>query len=142
MMHFSPLFQIFPYFQKMLDSEENFHNFTFSRQISSFSSAEISDDLFFSHQPHISNFHPIFPVSIHFPPVSRKLLFPPTFTIFPSVLDKFTYFLHTLLVFRFPPTLTMMNLCITQCTYWTPPCQNRKSPLHVCPIIYVQHSLS
>src|SRR6218665_3374823 len=37
----------------------------------------------------------------------------------PSVLDKFTCFLHTLRVL-FPPTLTMMHLCITQCMYWTP----------------------
>jgi len=30
-------------------------------------------------------------------------------------------FLHTLCVFRFPPSLTMMRFCITQCTtYWTP----------------------
>jgi len=28
--------------------------------------------------------------------------------------------LHTLCVFRFPLTLIMMHLCITQCTYWTP----------------------
>src|SRR6218665_1637412 len=75
---------------------------------------------FFSHRPQISNFPPIFPVSVHFPSVSRKLLFPPTLTNFPSVLDKFTCFLHILRVFSFPPTLTMMHLCITQCTYWTP----------------------
>jgi len=30
------------------------------------------------------------------------------------------WFLHTLCVFRFPPSLTMMHLCITQYTYWTP----------------------
>src|SRR6218665_3327312 len=54
------------------------------------------------------------------PPVSRKLLFPPTFLNFPSVLSKFTCFLHTFCVFRFPPTLTIMHLCITQCMYWTP----------------------
>ena len=33
---------------------------------------------------------------------------------------KFTCFFYILCVFRFPPTLTMMHLCITQCTYWTP----------------------
>src|SRR6218665_2959367 len=62
---------------------------------------------------------PIFAVSVHFPSVSRKLFFPPYFYKFPLVLGKFTCFLHTLRVF-FPPTLTMMHLCITQCTYWTP----------------------
>src|SRR6218665_107075 len=53
------------------------------------------------------------------PSVSRKLFFPPYFYKFPPVLGKFTCFLHTLRVFS-PPTLTMMHLCITQCTYWTP----------------------
>src|SRR6218665_314753 len=43
-----------------------------------------------------------FPCFSTFPPVSRKLLFPPTFTN-PSVLEKFTCCLHTLCVFRFPP---------------------------------------
>ena len=62
-----------------------------------------------------------FRISPHIsPPASRKLLFPPTFQHFPPVLQKFTYFLHAFCVFRFPPTLTMMHLCITQCTYWTP----------------------
>src|SRR6218665_3840971 len=70
---------------------------------------------------------PIFAVSVHFPPVSRKLFFPPTFTNFPPILGKFTCFLHTLRVFC-PPTLTMMHLCITQCTYWT--------PLHIAPVFY------
>src|SRR6218665_3791187 len=66
-------------------------------------------------------FPPIFLVSVHFPSVSRKLLFcPPTMKNFPPVFEKFTCFLHTLCVFLFPPTLTMMRLCITQCTYWTP----------------------
>src|SRR6218665_1898310 len=76
---------------------------------------------FFSHRPQILNFPHIFAVSVHFPPVSRKLLFPPYFDKFPPpVLHKFTCFLHTLRVFRFPLTFTMMHLCLTQCTYWTP----------------------
>src|SRR6218665_2744427 len=55
-----------------------------------------------------------------FPPCLAKIILsPPTLTNFSPVLNKFTYFLHTLRVF-FPPTLTMMHLCITQCTYWTP----------------------
>jgi len=74
----------------------------------------------FSHQPQISNVLPIFPVLLHFHPVSPKLLFPPTFSNFPPVFEKFTCFLHTLCLFLLPPTLTMMHLCITQCTYWTP----------------------
>src|SRR6218665_858287 len=37
-----------------------------------------------------------------FPPVSRKLFFPPYFYKFPPVLGKFICFLHTLRVFIFP----------------------------------------
>ena len=49
--------------------------------------------------------------------------FPPRFAkiiISPLLLQISPVFLHSLRVFRFPPTLTMMHLCITQCTYWTP----------------------
>ena len=76
--------------------------------------------IFFSHRPQISNFPPIFPVSIHFPPVSQKLFFlPPTLTnspCFRQIHLLFTYFTCIFVT----PTLTMMHLCITQCTYWTP----------------------
>ena len=96
MMHF-PLFQIPPIFEKLSESLENFQNFTFSRQISPFS----SDDLFLVID-HIFRISPIFPISVPFPSVLRKLLFPPYFDKFPPVLEKFTCFLHTLCVFRFP----------------------------------------
>ena len=62
---------------------------------------------------------PICAASVHFPPISGKLFllllqnFPPDFV-------KYKCFLHTFCVFRFPHTLIMMHLCITQCTYWTP----------------------
>src|SRR6218665_806208 len=45
--------------------------------------------------------------------------FPLLLQISHPVFEKFPCFLHALCVFRFPPTLTMMHLCITQCTYWT-----------------------
>src|SRR6218665_874677 len=98
-----------PYFRKLFRLCGKFSKF-YSR----FSSAKISDDfLVIDHKFRIS---PIFPVSVHFSPVSRKLLFPPTLKNFPPVLEKFTCLLHTkLCVFRFlPTTLTMMHLCITQ----------------------------
>jgi len=81
MMHF-PLFQISPlYFNnfqtlwKML----TFYHFPTKR----FSSAKIYGDLLFSRRQQISNFPPIFPVSVHFPPVLRKLFVPLLWTIFP-----------------------------------------------------------
>jgi len=47
----------------------------------------------------------------------------PLFSLFQYIsplVSKFTCFLHTLCVSHFPPTLTIMHLWITQCTYWTP----------------------
>src|SRR6218665_1621006 len=116
MMHFPPSFQIFPLFSKNFQTLENF---TYSRKFSRFSSAKISDDLFLviGHKFRISP--SIFLGSVHFPPVHENCYFRSTLKNFPPVLEKFTCFLHTLCVFRFPPSLTMMHLCIIQCTYWT-----------------------
>src|SRR6218665_1519826 len=85
MMHFPPCFRFQSYFR----------TFTFSRKFFRFSSDKISDDLFFSHRPQISNFPPILPLSVHFPPVWRKL-FPPYFEKFTPCFQEihllFTYF--------------------------------------------------
>src|SRR6218665_2801902 len=87
MMHFPPCFRIFrfPLFST---------NFTIFRKNFRFSSAKISDDL---HRPQISN-SPYFPCFNTFPPVSRKLLFPPYFQKFPPCFQKIICFLHTLRV--------------------------------------------
>ena len=109
-----------PVFKKFLDSEKNFKIFTFSWKISWFSSTKISDDRFFSHRPQILNF-PLLSLFQYISTLFRENYSSPYFDKFPPpVLHKFTCFLHTLPVFRFPPTFTMMHLCITQCTYWTP----------------------
>jgi len=111
---FPSLFQISSLFPKNLsNSVENCPNFTFSEKKSRFSSAKIFDDLFFSHRPQIF----LFPLYFHFfspfPPFQRKSSFPPTLPNFPSDFVKCPCFLHTFCDFRFPPTLTMMHLCIT-----------------------------
>ena len=63
----------------------------------------------------------IFPLFSLFPPVSEKLLFSlPTFTNSPSCFRKIHVFFTCFTCISFPPTLTMMHLCITQCTCWTP----------------------
>src|SRR6218665_3855246 len=80
---------------------ENFPNFTFSLKIFRFSSTKISD-LFSLHCNFRENYCFYY------------------FCKFQSDFVIFTCFLHTFCVFRFPPTLTMMHICITQCTYWTP----------------------
>ena len=81
---------------------ENFSKFYLFPKNFSISSDNISDD-FFIHRPQNLNLPPYFLYFSTFPPVSRKLLFPPTLTNVPSVFKKFTCFLHTLCVFRFPP---------------------------------------
>src|SRR6218665_1186771 len=101
MMHF-PLFQLSPLLGNTFRTPMKiFHIYSFPDKFLDFHPPKFLMT-FFSHRPQISNFLPIFPVSVHFPPLSRKLLFPPYFDKFPPVLDKFTCFLHTLRVFRFP----------------------------------------
>src|SRR6218665_2730060 len=95
MMHFH-LFQIFPLFQKHFsDSVENFTNFTFSQKI--------------------FNFHPP-----KFLMTFLLLLFPPTFLNSPSFRKIYVFFYMLYVLFVSSPTSTMLHLCITQCTYWTP----------------------
>ena len=95
MMHFPPVSDFPPIFGKFSNSEENFHNMTFS-------SAEISDDLFFSHRPQISN-SSLFSLLQYISPLFRQnYYFPLALENVTSALVKFTCFLHTLRVFRFP----------------------------------------
>src|SRR6218665_2249249 len=92
MMH-SLCFRFLPLFpSKIFYLLENFPNFTFSGE---------NIPIFIR-----QNFH-------------DKLL-PSCFYKFPSDFLNFTCFLHTLHVFSFRSTVTMMHLCITQCTYLTP----------------------
>src|SRR6218665_3585119 len=95
MMHF-PLFQIFPLFSKNFQTVGIFYlNFR------------------------IPPYFPCFNRPTFSPLFRENYYSPPTFKNAPCF-RKIHLFLHTLCVFRFPPTLTMMHLCITQCTYWTP----------------------
>jgi len=83
---FPPIFEKFPYFV------ENFQNFTFSRKISPFSSAKISDDLFLVVDHKFQYTSPLF----------REIFYSPYFDKFPPVFEKFPCFLHTLCVLRSP----------------------------------------
>ena len=80
MMHF-PLFQISPYFSKDFQTFLKF--------------------LVFYSPKFLMTFFPCFST---FPPslFRENYYFSPSFKNFPSVLEKFTCFLHTLCVFRFP----------------------------------------
>src|SRR6218665_2147593 len=101
---------------------ENFPQFYISTTQFRFSSAKISDQLVLviDHKFLISPLFSVFQYISFPPPISRKSLFPSTFRNSLPNFVKFTCFLHTLCVFRFLHNLTMMHLCITQCTYLTP----------------------
>src|SRR6218665_3879216 len=95
---FAPLFQI-PLFQK---------------------NSQTPSKMYFSHRLQILNFPPIFAFSFHFPIFRKHFHFPRTFANFPLISVKFAFFCLLYVFFVSPSTLTMMHLCITQCTYWTP----------------------
>jgi len=116
---FSPCFRFTHISEKLFRLCGKFSWFYFSEQMFRFSSAKISDELFFSHRLQISNFPHYFRRFSTFPPISEKL-FPPYFCKFPQWFRKIYVILHTFCVFRFPPSLTMMHLCITKRTYWMP----------------------
>src|SRR6218665_1740732 len=61
------------------------------------------------------NFHPLKFLMTFF----RIIPYFRCFSTFPPDFVKFTCF-YIVCVFRFPSCLTMMHLCITQCTHWTP----------------------
>ena len=95
------------HFPNVSDSPISEKIFSDSVENLAFSSAKISDDLFLV-------------IDQKFAPLFGKFFIFPYFFKFPPEFVKFTCFLYTFCVFRLPPTLTMMHLCITQCTYWTP----------------------
>src|SRR6218665_1201438 len=105
MMHFPPCLGFPPYFLKIFTLRKIFTILPFPEKFLDF---------------HLE-FSPLFSLFQYISPsVSRKLLFPPCFDKFPLCFRQFhllfTYFTYI----SFPPTLTMMHLCITQCAYWTP----------------------
>src|SRR6218665_3551289 len=106
MMHFPPLFQIFPIFlENFRTLRKIFTILPFPDKFLDFHPPQFLMT-YFSHRPQISKFPPIFPVSIHLPPsVSRKLLFPPYFDKFSLCFRQihllFTYFT----CISFPPLL-------------------------------------
>ena len=119
-MHFPP-FQISPYFRKIFRLCGKSFKFYLSPKISRFPSAKISDDHFLVIDRKF-RIPLCFPSSFTFPPVSRKLLFPPYFEKFPPCFRKIRLLFNTLCVFRSPyfDHESMMHLCITRCTYCTP----------------------
>ena len=119
---FPPCFR-FPLFPKNLsDSVENFPDLkifpTFSEKNVDFHQQNFWWP-FFSHRPQILNFPLYFRFFTPFPLFRTNLSFP-YFPKFPPWFRKMSVFCTCFLWFSFPPTFTMMHLCITQWTYWTP----------------------
>src|SRR6218665_3607359 len=111
MMH-SPCFRFPPIFEKILDFLENFKNVPFSRKNFPFSSAKISDDLFFSHRPQILDISPPDPRKFIISPSVSKISPPPfsknstTFYIlyvyFPPYFDHDAFMHHPIHVLDAP----------------------------------------
>src|SRR6218665_603647 len=119
MMHF-PLFHISSYLRK-ISRRKFLQNLTFSHKIFRFSSAKISDDFFLSHSLQISNFPPISLFQFISSPISGNYSFPLLLQkISPPDFVKLTCFYIPYVYISFPSTFTMVHVCITQCTYWTP----------------------
>ena len=126
MMH-SPLFQIYRYFSKnvqtlwkilkILPFPDNFLNFHPPKFLMTFLFLVIDHNPYF---PCFSTFPPCFAKIIISPCFAKIIISPLLWKIFLPVFSKihllFTYFM----CISFPPTLTMMHLCIIQCTYWKP----------------------
>ena len=111
MMHF-PLSQIPLFPKKFSDSAKNFSDLTFSQEKFRFS-AKISDDhfLIIHHKCRIS---PLFHWFQFISPYFWQFFFPLLLQIPPWFRKIYVFFIYFMCI-SFPPTFTMMHLCITQC---------------------------
>src|SRR6218665_1954604 len=116
MMHFPPVSDFPPIFpKKFLTFWKISQIFPFPEEISHFHPPKFLTTFFLviDHKFRISPYFPCF--TTFPPPIRENVQFTPLFQKLPPVSKKFNSFTCI-----FPPTLTMMHLCITQCTYWTP----------------------
>ena len=91
----------FPLFLNFFDSVENFPNFTFSRKIFRFSSAKISDDIFFiNHNFRIS---PLFSLFQYISPLFRQIILFPYFKNFSPCFRQIYVFFTYFMCFSFSP---------------------------------------
>jgi len=117
MMH-SPLFQISPLFQKNFQTLWNFFsNFTFSVKFFKLHPPKFLTTSF-SHRLQIFIF-PLFLLFQYISPIFHEIV-SPYFSKFHPWFHQIYMIFTCFMCFSFPPSLTMMQLCITQCTYWTP----------------------
>ena len=116
----SPCFRFSPYFRKKIsDSVEIFPILPLPKKFSIFFRQNFWWP-FFSHRQQMLN-SPYFRCFITFSPILLKFLFRPLLFPISSTISKNLRVFYILYVFFVsPPSLTMMHLCITQCTYGTP----------------------
>src|SRR6218665_38837 len=105
--------------RKCLDSVENFPNLIFSKKGFGFLPQKFLMT-FFSHRLQMLNYFPLFSLFHYISPLFRENYYSPCLCKFSFSFRTIYVFLHTFCVFRFPLVLTMMHLCIAQCTHWTP----------------------
>ena len=74
---------------------------------------------FFLVNHHKFQISPLFSLFQYISPLFRENYSSPYFNKFSPLFYTNSPTFYILYVY-FPPTLTMMHLCITQCTYWTP----------------------
>src|SRR6218665_1681525 len=110
------MFQISPMFSKnckiLLEISKIL---PFPENISDFHPPKFLMTFFQSHRPQMLNF-PLFCLFWYISPLGENYYFPllsQIFLCFPKIHQLFTYMDFPRI---FPPTLTMMHLCITQCT--------------------------
>jgi len=135
MMHFPLLSDIPPISEKFLRLRRKFSQFYLFRKRFSIFICQNFLWLFLVIDHKFVIFPSIFALSVYFP-LFRKNLHSLLWQIPPSDFVKFLCFFTYFLWFSFPPTLTMMHLCITQCSYWTHLPKiifgTRRSYLYVC----------
>ena len=122
MMHFPPCFRFPPIFEKFSDSRKLFTILPIPEKFLDFHPPKflITFSFYFSHRPQISNF-PLFSLFQYISPLFREnYYFHPTLKNFSPCFRKIHLLFTCFMCISFPPTLTMMHLCITQCTYCTP----------------------
>ena len=119
-MHVPPASDVPPILKKS-DSEETFQNFTFSwKNFLIFIRRYFWwPFFFFIHRPQNLNF-PRFSLFQYISPCFAKIIISPLLWQISSLFYTNSLAFYVLYVYFDSPTFTMMHLCITQCTYWTP----------------------
>src|SRR6218665_170502 len=92
----------------------------FPEKISVFHPPKFLMTLLLSHRPQILNFPSYFACFSSFPPLIGENYYVPLLSQISPLFSENSPAFYILCVYISPPTLTMMHLCITQCTYWTP----------------------